>query len=72
MYSVVKGNMPKVGDTAVVEASYNPNNPFKWNATRVQVISNQVVQVCNFNFFFQGGQFTRSQILLCLNYDSKM
>lgn len=31
-----------VGDRVVVEANYNPSMPFKWNATRVQVMqSNQ-------------------------------
>lgn len=44
-YSVVKGNLPKAGDNVFVEATYNPNMPFKWNASRVQVLPNQVVQV---------------------------
>ena len=26
----------------LVEAAYNPNMPFKWNATPVQVLPNQV------------------------------
>ncbi|XP_055874989.1 cell division cycle and apoptosis regulator protein 1-like [Biomphalaria glabrata] len=33
--SCVKGMLPKVGDKVLVEASYNANMPFKWNATRV-------------------------------------
>lgn len=33
-----KGVTPKVNDRVLVEASYNPNMPFKWNATRVQVL----------------------------------
>ncbi|KAK5650094.1 hypothetical protein RI129_001123 [Pyrocoelia pectoralis] len=39
----VKGSNPMVGDRVLVEASYNPNMPFKWNATRIQVLptSNQ-------------------------------
>ena len=38
--SVVKGNLsPQVGDRVLVEASYNGSMPFKWNATRVQVIA---------------------------------
>lgn len=37
--SVVKGNAPQVGDRVLVEASYNGSMPFKWNATRVQVIA---------------------------------
>ena len=28
-------------DRVLVEASYNPNMPFKWNATRIQVLPNQ-------------------------------
>ena len=38
LFSCVKGPPPKVGDRVLVEASYNPNMPFKWNANRVQVI----------------------------------
>lgn len=34
----VKGSQPVVGDRVLVEASYNPNMPFKWNATRIQVL----------------------------------
>lgn len=39
----VKGSNPMVGDRVLVEASFNPNMPFKWNATRIQVLpmSNQ-------------------------------
>lgn len=36
--NVCKGNFPKVGDRVLVEAVYNQNMPFKWNATRVQVL----------------------------------
>lgn len=28
-------------DRVLVEAGYNPNMPFKWNATRIQVLPNQ-------------------------------
>ncbi|EFX85722.1 hypothetical protein DAPPUDRAFT_237157 [Daphnia pulex] len=42
--SVVKGTAPQVGDRVLVEASYNGSMPFKWNATRVQVIAPPVVQ----------------------------
>jgi S1-like len=42
--SCVKGNVPQVGDRVVVEASYNASMPFKWNATRVQLLT--VGQVC--------------------------
>ena len=46
----MKGPPPKVGDRVLVEASYNPNMPFKWNANRVQVIPGLIsapVQVQN-------------------------
>ena len=38
----MKGTVPKVGDRVLVEAAYNANMPFKWNATRIQVLPNQV------------------------------
>ena len=44
IFSCVKGMIPKVGDRVFVEASYNPAMPFKWNATRVQVLSNTQVR----------------------------
>ncbi|XP_059611989.1 cell division cycle and apoptosis regulator protein 1-like isoform X2 [Phlebotomus argentipes] len=34
-----KGCFPKVGDRVLVEVTYNQKMPFKWNATRVQVVS---------------------------------
>lgn len=48
-----KGPLPKLTDRVLVEASYNANMPFKWNATRIQVLpnqnvaSNQMTQVAN-------------------------
>lgn len=36
-----KGIIPKVNDRVLVEATYNHNMPFKWNATRVQVLPSQ-------------------------------
>lgn len=33
--------MVKVGDRVLVEASYNVNMPFKWNASRIQVLPHQ-------------------------------
>uniref|UniRef100_A0A0B7AHU4 SAP domain-containing protein n=1 Tax=Arion vulgaris TaxID=1028688 RepID=A0A0B7AHU4_9EUPU len=33
--SCVKGMIPKAGDRVLVEATFNANMPFKWNATRV-------------------------------------
>ena len=39
--NVVKGQVPpKVGDRVMVEASFNANMPFKWNATRITPIPN--------------------------------
>ena len=37
----VKGLSPKTGDRVLVEAAYNQAMPFKWNATRVQVLPSQ-------------------------------
>ncbi|XP_063994162.1 cell division cycle and apoptosis regulator protein 1-like [Diachasmimorpha longicaudata] len=34
----VKGSNPVIGDRVLVEASFNPSMPFKWNATRIQVL----------------------------------
>uniref|UniRef100_UPI00358FABF8 cell division cycle and apoptosis regulator protein 1 isoform X2 n=1 Tax=Myxine glutinosa TaxID=7769 RepID=UPI00358FABF8 len=36
--SAVKGKTPTVGDRVLVEATYNANMPFKWNAQRVQTL----------------------------------
>lgn len=36
---VCKGSMPKVGERVFVEASYAQNTPFKWNASRVQLLN---------------------------------
>lgn len=33
--NICKGPVPLVGDRVLVEATYNANMPFKWNATRV-------------------------------------
>lgn len=41
MSCCVKGSNPQIGDRVLVEASFNPNMPFKWNATRLQVLSLQ-------------------------------
>lgn len=37
-FSAVKGKTPQVGDRVLVEAVYNPNMPFKWNAQRIQTL----------------------------------
>merc|ERR1719228_185640 len=39
--SVCKGPVPRVQDRVLVEAAFNPNMPFKWNASRIQVLPNQ-------------------------------
>ncbi|XP_067931532.1 cell division cycle and apoptosis regulator protein 1-like [Watersipora subatra] len=39
--SVCKGGVPKMSDKVLVEATYNANMPFKWNATRIQLVPNQ-------------------------------
>lgn len=39
--NVCVNGIPKVRDLVLVEASYNIKMPFKWNATRVQVLSQQ-------------------------------
>uniref|UniRef100_A0A0A9XIZ5 Cell division cycle and apoptosis regulator protein 1 n=1 Tax=Lygus hesperus TaxID=30085 RepID=A0A0A9XIZ5_LYGHE len=49
----MKGSTPVVGDRVLVEAVYNANMPFKWNATRIQVLSNN-------NRVDQGGRFNNS------------
>lgn len=46
-FSAVKGKTPQVGDRVLVEAVYNPNMPFKWNAQRIQTLpqlANQTVR----------------------------
>ena len=40
--SSVRGSRPQSGDRVLVEATYNANMPFKWNATRIQVLPSQV------------------------------
>lgn len=45
--NVCKGLFPKVGDRVLVEAQYNQNMPFKWNATRVQVLQSATTASTN-------------------------
>ncbi|BES94462.1 DBC1 [Nesidiocoris tenuis] len=40
----VKGSNPQVGDRVLVEAVYNESMPFKWNASRIQVLNNRQEQ----------------------------
>lgn len=37
--TVVRGGQPKVGDSVYAECQYSEHLPFKWNATRVQILS---------------------------------
>lgn len=49
-FSAVKGKTPQVGDRVLVEAVYNPNMPFKWNAQRIQTLpqlANQSVRTAS-------------------------
>ena len=39
--SCIRGTQPKVGERVLVEAQYNASMPFKWNATRIQLLPNQ-------------------------------
>lgn len=39
-----------MGDRVLVEATYNPNMPFKWNAQRIQTLPNQVVGLPSLSF----------------------
>ncbi|CAK9821569.1 Cell division cycle and apoptosis regulator protein 1 [Anthophora retusa] len=54
----VKGSNPVVGDRVLVEASYNPSMPFKWSATRIQVLP---MGNNNNNNAQQSNQTTRQQ-----------
>ncbi|CAJ0604155.1 unnamed protein product [Cylicocyclus nassatus] len=38
-HSVIRGTLPRVGEKVMVEASYNPQMPFKWNAYRIQLLN---------------------------------
>uniref|UniRef100_A0A915DXN7 SAP domain-containing protein n=1 Tax=Ditylenchus dipsaci TaxID=166011 RepID=A0A915DXN7_9BILA len=39
--NVIRGAVPRVGDRVMVEASFNPSMPFKWNAYRIQLAQAQ-------------------------------
>ncbi|CAD5218771.1 unnamed protein product [Bursaphelenchus okinawaensis] len=36
--SVIRGPPPRIGDRVMVDATFNPSMPFKWNGYRVQLI----------------------------------
>lgn len=66
--NVCKGAFPKVGDRVLVEAAYNQNMPFKWNATRVQVLqsaasSSGVSSTSSSRHTMGGGGYNSSQQL---------
>ncbi|CAH1186773.1 unnamed protein product [Phyllotreta striolata] len=46
----VKGSHPIVGDRVLVEAQYTPTMPFKWNATRIQVLTANQSRPSNKNY----------------------
>uniref|UniRef100_A0A8C1H4X9 Cell division cycle and apoptosis regulator 1 n=1 Tax=Cyprinus carpio carpio TaxID=630221 RepID=A0A8C1H4X9_CYPCA len=61
--SAVKGKTPQVGDRVLVEAVYNPNMPFKWNAQRIQTLPqlpNQTSQPPGPNMMKQGPAMLQS------------
>ncbi|KAK2161171.1 hypothetical protein LSH36_120g04031 [Paralvinella palmiformis] len=63
--SCVKGVIPKVGDRVLVEASYNANMPFKWNAARIQVLPNQSNAPSSQSSFVQSQPtFTQNSVTL--------
>ena len=41
-FSVVEGNQIKVGEKVYCECQYSEHLPFKWNATKVQLIQSQL------------------------------
>lgn len=58
LFSAVKGKTPQVGDRVLVEAVYNPNMPFKWNAQRIQTLpqlANQSVRTKRLHSVAQEG-----------------
>ncbi|KAL7072465.1 hypothetical protein ACQ4LE_008298 [Meloidogyne hapla] len=42
--SVIRGNLPRLGDRVMVEANYNPSMPFKWNAYLVRLLQQDTSQ----------------------------
>lgn len=76
--SAVKGKTPQVGDRVLVEAVYNPNMPFKWNAQRIQTLpqlANQSVRTPSSAQLLMKEKITLLCILIqrgvfCLNFYS--
>ena len=42
--SDVKGDTLRIHDRVLVEAAYNPKMPFKWSASRVQLLPKQIIE----------------------------
>ena len=69
----MKGKTPQVGDRVLVEAVYNPNMPFKWNAQRIQTLpqlSNQSVRMPDTASLFRERQLGQNEynILIYAEY----
>lgn len=60
--AVCDGKVPNIGDRVLVEAKYNPNMPFEWNASHVQFVGRQqqagMVQIQAAQFNSNRSQFT--------------
>lgn len=70
-FSAVKGKAPQVGDRVLVEAVYNPNMPFKWNAQRIQTlpqIANQSVRASRYILLKKNHNDTDG----CTKYDPRL
>ncbi|XGW25961.1 hypothetical protein V3C99_006960, partial [Haemonchus contortus] len=52
-HSVIRGTLPRVGEKVMVEASYNPQMPFKWNAYRIQLLNSGDAPAQNHNHVAQ-------------------
>lgn len=65
--TVVKGTNPQVGDRVLVEASYNGSMPFKWNATRVQVIAQTSTQKVTSTLAISGNSSTTDPLFQYAN-----
>ncbi|MGH0159783.1 UNVERIFIED_CONTAM: hypothetical protein FKN15_065792 [Acipenser sinensis] len=68
--SAVKGKTPQVGDRVLVEAAYNPNMPFKWNAQRIQTLPHMSPQMASIisgviNFFLLFSSVADNRYFCC-------
>lgn len=73
----MKGKTPQVGDRVLVEAVYNPNMPFKWNAQRIQTLPQLANQTVGWGVVFVSHTSTttvqHSSVLLwnCIESNNK-